>query len=848
MIIRFEKNDEKKIVHIKKKLLKKREVLKKDFFKKPSGYLTCKINSRMIDEYIIELYSILKTKVQHLPKQIIVCAVGGYGRKHLAPYSDIDLLFLHNSRINSDLLEEIIKCMLYPIWDLGLNVGHAVRSEDESAKLVKKNHVIKTSLLDARLICGSKSFFKRFVFNYKKDISSHAKTFFKEKVTERNKRLLNLNSDFFRNEPNIKENAGTIRDINLIFWVLRITEIFYSKKKLLFDSEYRKIKFCLNFFLTVRCFLHYLNKRGSDKLTFDYQKLIAEKIYTKNNSGLETKVEKLMKNFFSATQTTKNYVNIILNVIEEKILQRKITSFNLKANALNSQDFINMILFKISRGKLSHEEQRLVFDNNRSFNKKLFKSDKVISEFKKILFCSKDKGKLVLLNDLGLISKIIPQFARIVSLTQFDKFHSLTVDQHTLMVIDILKDIMNNNLSKGSYQHAKTVLDRKFNKKFLFYGALLHDIAKGKGGNHQTVGEELTKKILKSLKESKTLIRQTSWLVANHSLLSEYAFKKDFKDFSVIRRLIKKIKNIENLNSLYLLTIADISAVNQGLWTDWKALVLEKIYKICENEFSYPEKIMTNQEKIFEIKKSILSFSRKIRTDELRSFSKITDLNYWFLQSKKEITFQIENFFKGDKKKKDFNFSIRRITNSNIFDLTIVTNDRARLFSDIISVIASEKISILEARIFTLQNHNVVDTFKISFSNQGDINQNGTNTRLAKLKIKLANLEFNEPQRLKVIKRKKNFLKRKTDIFLDNNSSSTCSVLVVITNDRERLLYDLSNILIGREMIITMAKISTNGDYVEDSFHIRNKFNLKILEKSSINSLILEIKRKLEDF
>ena len=590
MNLRFEKNDQKKIFNIKKKFQQKRDVAEKDFFKKPMGYRTCRINSQIIDQCIVDLYSILKTKVQHLSDQVIVCAVGGYGRRHLAPYSDLDLLFLHNSKLNLEILEDIIKFILYPIWDLGINVGHAVRSENESSQLIKKDHIIKTSMLDARLVCGSKSFYKKFISNYKKNVSAHARIFFKEKVTERNKRLLKLNSDFFRNEPNIKENAGTIRDINLIFWTLKIIEIFYSKKKILFESEYRKIKTCLNFFLTLRCFLHYFNKRGGDKLTFEYQKLIAEKIYSKHNSSSEEKIEKLMKIFFSATQNTKNYVNIIVNLIEEKFLKKK-PQLSLRAINIDSQDFINIILFRISQGKLTNEEQRLVFDNNTYFSKNLFKSNKVISKFKKILFCSKDKRKLILLNDLGLISKIIPQFAKIVSLTQFDKFHSLTVDQHTLMVINILKDITNNNLSKGSYEHAKTVLDKKFNKKPLFYGALLHDIAKGRGGNHQEIGKELTIKILKSLKESQNVIYRASWLVANHSLLSEYAFKKDFKDFSVIKKLTKKIKNIENLNSLYLLTIADISAVNQGLWTDWKALLLEKIYKMCENEFSYPEKI-----------------------------------------------------------------------------------------------------------------------------------------------------------------------------------------------------------------------------------------------------------------
>ena len=163
-------------------------------------------------------------------------------------------------------------------------------------------------------------------------------------------------------------------------------------------------------------------------------------------------------------------------------------------------------------------------------------------------------------------------------------------------------------------------------------------------------------------------------------------------------------------------------------------------------------------------------------------------------------------------------------------------------------MIASEKISILEARIFTLKNNNVVDTFKISLPDSNEISQNEINSRLKKLKKKLADLEFGEPEKLTSSLKKTNVLKRKADIFLDNSSSSTCSVLVIITNDRERLLYDLSNILIKNQIIITMAKISTNGDYVEDSFYIKNRLNLKILKKNVINSLIREIKKKLEEY
>ena len=375
--------------------------------------------------------------------------------------------------------------------------------------------------------------------------------------------------------------------------------------------------------------------------------------------------------------------------------------------------FVEELIGNIIKGKENFFEQRQLLDNIDKIPKKNFTTKKTIRFFKKTLFDSKNKDKLILLNDLGIISQIIPEFSDIIHKTQFDRFHSMTVDQHTLRAINILKDI-NESPSNSSYKLAKRIYDKNPNRHAIFYALLLHDIGKGKRGDHNIIGSSLSKKILTSLGEKSDMITKVSWLIKNHLLLSEYAFKKDLQDYSIIKKLSREIKNRKNLDLLYLLTVADISAVDQGLWNSWKALLLEETYFKCLNEIIGPNKKESLNERISIVKDEVLSISKKLKPNALDEFSKITYPNFWLLQSPKDIAFQIENFFNVSKKNKDFDFYIKTLDEKNIFHLTIVTNDRPKLFLDIISIFVLEDISVLEARIFTLDDESVIDTFKIS--------------------------------------------------------------------------------------------------------------------------------------
>ncbi len=836
------------IEELKKNFLIEREVIRKNFLNENKALRSCLNNSKIIDNLIIQIFKLISKNDKYTEKFLSICAVGGYGRKVLAPYSDLDILFLYEE--NSDLkkVKTTVEFILFPLWDLGFKIGYAVRNITDSILFSKKDHVIRTSMLDTRLICGSKNIYKNVMNQFKVDIKKKGFKLLESKILERKKRIVEIGYDYFRNEPNLKESEGSLRDINLIFWGLKIFQLSNSKNysNFLTLKERVKLKNSHEFLLLLRCHLHYQSERANDKLSFDYQQTISKQIYKFSDcekvGNTNFFVERMMKDYFQQIRSTKNLAEIFSKILENELDNRKERQLFL-VPPKKPPKLLDLFLKKLSLGKNDIYEQRLVLEYINKFDKSEIKEPENINFFKKIFFSLK-KERLTLLFDLGIISKIIPEFSRIAYLPQFDRFHSLTVGQHTLKAVNILKDLEENKIKKNSYQFFYKELKKNFNKRALYFATLLHDIGKGRGGDHQKKGSYIAKKIVLRFNENLNTANETAWLVFNHSLLSDFAFKKDLQDHSIIRNISNRIKTISRLRALFLLTVTDISAVDQGLWNNWKSSLLQQLFKKIESQIKQPIKILSLNEKIERIRSNILKTSRKISSSKLKEISKITYPNYWLLQSEKMIIFQIESFFLKPRKK--FDFIIRKSDSFNFFDLILVTKDRPQLFLNIISIFASELLSVFEARIFTLDDGTVIDTFKFSFDEEKSFDEIDINRVLESTKKKLTDLGDGKIVKTEVRKEFKfRIIKKQIKVEIDNNSSATYTILIVNTNNRPKLLYDISKILIKNKIVISMAKISTSGDFVEDSFHLRSQYGLKIKDRSIIDSIINEIKYKL---
>ncbi len=836
---------------LKRNFLLKKEIIKKNFLLKNKSLSCCKENSQNVDSLVCDLFKILKSTDNQLNDKISICAVGGYGRQLLAPYSDIDVLFLYDKKFDKSDLNVFIQNFLYPLWDLGLKIGYAVRSIEEAKYFSRTDHVIQTSMLEARLISGNKKMYLRVLEDFKKEIKKSGFNLIKEKINERRKRIEKIGYDYFKNEPNLKENAGSIRDINLIFWVLCVYKILnHSHSAIILDiltsKEEKKLKSSFEFLLLLRCHLHYQSGRLNDVLSFDYQFAISKKIFSnlklKNDENKNIFVERLMKEYFFHIRTIKNLTEIFSQILEQ-VLSGKLKNIDLKIPNKKPTVFFSNYLRKLSIREDNAIGRRIILESIDKLNKKELLTTNNLTSFKKILF-SKKKNKLALLFDLGVLSKIIPEFAEISFLPQFDRFHSLSVGQHTLKAMSILKDLEGKKIKKIQYKFFYDEYKKKFNKRALYYATLLHDIGKGKGGEHNKRGAELAKKIVLRFQEKQETIKDTYWLVYNHSLLSNYAFKKDLEDHSVIIKLSDKIQNIPRLRALFFLTVTDISAVDQGLWNNWKSSLLRQLFLKLEHQIKSPKAIISLNEKIQQIRSNILKYSKKISKRTLDRIAKITYPSYWLLQSEKMIIFQIENFLTNIKN--EFNFVLRNSDDKSFYELIIFTKDKYHLFLNLISIFVLEGLSVFEARIFTLDDGTVIDTFKFSFDERKNFNQSDIDRIIRSVKNKLKYLGNGKTFGIKDCHDKElKLLNIRSDVDIDNDSSATYTILNVKTNNRPLLLYDISKILIKNKIIISMAKISTYGDFVEDSFHLRSEYGLKINNTDVINKLVDEIKKKL---
>ena len=842
MMLKLSSENFKNIDSVKNFFLTEKNKIKEQFYCNHRGIKCCKLNSDLTDVLIKKIFK-LTNPVKLANQDFLICAVGGYGRKHLAPYSDIDLLFVYNQKIQEKELKKTIEQILYPLWDLGMKVGHAVRTFKEVISFSKKEQIIKTSILDARLILGCNKVFKKIILQYTKEFSKKARIFLKEKVDERKKNIQKIGFDYFKNEPNLKESEGSLRDINLIHWCLKILKISQEKNVNNFDdylnlNEKTKISKSLDFLLTLRCFSHYISQRQNDKLTFGLQKIIADKIKTTEKGDVHNSTELLMKDYFKQIKQIKTLTQVLSESVNNQIRNKKVKG------AFSVKNFKN--LFKnIFEDNFFAEDQRFILNNLKKINREELFSNISLEFFKKIFF-SKLNHKFLFVNDLGLLEKMIPEFSNIDTLPQFDRFHSLSVGQHTLKALSTLKNLQDKN--DESYKFANQVLKKVKNKNSLFYAVLLHDIGKGLGGEHNLKGAKKAKKIVLNLNENTDTAKETAWLIENHMLLSEFAFKKDIEDDSVIKKICENIDTIDRLNNLYLLTVSDISAVDHGIWNDWKARLLKILYTKIQSEVLKPVKSKSLNSKIAKIKETVLLSSKKINKTEIESFSKITYPNYWLLQSHDSIKFQIESFFLGKKEKLRFDYVIKKISRQNFLEITVVTNDRSSLFLDFISVFLSENLSVHEARIFTFDDGTVIDRFVVSSNVDFKFIQNGSKGKIGSIDKKLIELKKNKPVKILQSKpaQKKRLLER-TEVKFDNSSSATYTVLEVTTNDRPALLYDISRILLNKRLVISMAKISTNGDFVEDSFHLRNEFGMKIDNKKIMLELQKEIIRTLKE-
>lgn len=817
--------------------------------------------ARIVDEVIKKLY---KSSGYGSVKDISVVALGGYGRNQLCPYSDIDLLFLYRQE-SHHVAKEVAEKILYFLWDLNLEVGHCVRTVDESLELSQgDDSTILTSLLDSRFITGEKRLYnnlhKRIFGELLPEISS---SFISKKIEENENRLERFGRSVYLIEPNVKEGEGGLRDLHSALWIAQAKYKIKTfeellKKGVISEKEHRVIQKCFNFLLLVRSELHYLAERREDRLSFDYQEKVA-RFFNYKDARLKA-VEKFMRIYYLRASLVHEQSKRLI----EKCISRP--TIRLKERKTRHLDFG----FIIQGGKLSvtsrnvfkenpvnlvrafelsdrHEVEMsrylvwLIRENVTQINDKVRKDKEFNEVFLRILRSGKRVTKqLLLMNELRLLGHYIPEFGKIVCLVQHDAYHVYTVDIHSIFVVREIENLLNYKY-ENDFPLLTKIGESVVKRHVLYISCLLHDVGKGSGKNHSVKGAEIVRRVGSRMGLSREDTEQLEFLVRHHLIMPHFSQRRDIHDPGLVERFAELVKSLETLSLLYLLTFADIRSVGPEVWTSWKSMLLRELYLRTARHLDMGEYTRESMEdRRRNITEKIVKMTEKeLPEKDVKSILALMPDSYFLGYSLRAIANHVNLISEfGEKTATD----VRYHPGEGYDEFTYWGYDEKGIFSRICGVLSACGLNILGARIITTRNGRVIDDLYVNKNGNSTINEDEIWRRVDEY---LKQIEEGRLDIRNVIEKKKRsesaykkFIpKYPSRVEFDNESSNDFTIIDIYTNDRPGLLYDVTRTLSELDLSINYAKISTKVDQVVDAFYISGPDNRKVLSPKILEKI-----------
>ena len=867
--------------NLKNQLDKKNDLIKKIFLETSDGSLNVGLNSILIDSLLRVVFKKIYYKIFNNTDYIFsIIAVGGYGRGELAPCSDLDLLFLlpNNLKINeSKHAEEVIQFILYILWDLGYSVGHSTRTIDDCIEKSKLDLTISTALLEKRFIVGNEDVFSllndKFTFFIK---NTKTLKFVEAKLVESKLRHKRFGGSRYVVEPNVKDGKGGLRDLHTLIWISKFAYKVDSVSKLinigaLSKKEAASFAESQRFLLSVRCHLHYRAFREDDRLAMDAQLDLAKTMNFKNTIT-QKDVERFMKRYFLATKTVGSLTRIFCAAIEtefNKPLRLSFLSFKKKEDVypfdielgrlfvknkeVLSENPVNIIkLFNISHNKnidIHPKTLRYLTSLQRLINHEVRHDFDANKMFLDILTSDKDSTRtLRLMNESNILGKFIPEFQKIVGLMQFDMYHSYTVDEHTIFTISNLYSLKNGEFKNFAPLASKVILEIS-SKKCLFVAMLLHDIAKGRKGDHSENGSLIASVVCPRLGLSKEETKTVEWLILYHLLMSKTAFRYELGDARVIKSFVDKVKSVERLKLLLVLTVADIKGVGPEIWNDWKGSLITELYS---KSFDMLQKDNVN-ELIKTPKKSFENFlvENGLTNSDAKQYCSYYYDNYWEIFKLSRIINHYEIFRNMYKDSKKFKVHLFDESKLKATELLVIAPDHHGLFSLISGLVSASGYDVVNAKIITRSDGYALDTFFIQNKNRQPIIEEHSKKKLLKVISQGLEGNFNVEKALnkrwEEIPARFRAIKAPTRVIIDNNMSDEYSILEIKCKNAPGVLYRITKVITSLGLQINTANVSTYGDRVVDIFYIKDAFGSKIDNNKSMDKVKMSILKTLEE-
>ncbi len=854
-----------------------------------AGHDAARAQAFLIDQLVRTIHDHVIAAVYPAPnrstgERVAILAVGGYGRGEMAPHSDVDIAFITPTR-QTAWCEQVIEAMLYFFWDLGLKVGHSSRSLADMVRMCRQDLTIRTAMLEGRYVWGDQKLYGEAQARFWADVAAGTeRQFAAQKLAERDERHKRLGDSRYVVEPNVKEGKGALRDLHTLYWIGKYLHRVRDPAELvdaglLTADEYRQFRRAETFFWAVRCHLHTITGRAEDRLTFDLQREVATRMKFSDRPH-SSAVERFMRYFFLQAKVVGHLTGVFLSQLREQSEAKR------RPGLLDKSRFDSGLLdglrprartlrgYKLAGGKLrapaddwfAHDPVRLIEifaiadaraleihpDTLRLIARdaRLIKADvrrdpRANALFLDLLTSRNDPEKVLRwLNEAGVFGRFVPDFARVNAQMQFDMYHHFTVDEHTIHAIGLLARIERGDL-KDDHPLASELVHKVRSRRALYVAVLLHDIAKGRRGDHSVLGAEIAEKLCPRLGLDDAETALVAWLVRQHLIMSATAFKRDLADTKTIGDFVGHVQSIDRLRQLTLLTVVDIRAVGPGVWNSWKRQLIHDLYCATEErlrlghvEHRRAVRVAAKREKVAE--------RLGERADLIETVGAQLGDPYWIAEPDDIIAMNLEQLAEAGtgSGSRPLTIASQYYPARGATLVTVIAADHPGLFYRIAGGIHLAGGNIIDARIHTARSGVAVDNFLVQdplgrpFREPAQLKRlsTGIENALAN-KVKLLPQLASRP----CPRARSEAFDVRPRVLFDNDASSRFTVIEVNARDRPALLNRLARVLFEGKLMVQSAHVTSYGERAADTFYVTDLLGGKLDSPARIRT----IERKL---